>query len=348
MSGISRLKSLIFPTDSSLQIIGKSAFYSTPFPLNTLPSSVRFINDCDSGRATFNNFDYPGREFRFNEGILSLGNNLFMYVGVTKIYLPSSITNLSKGTFYCVGGSLREFIAEGESSAFSVYNKCLYNHDMTQLYNVPPSLEGELLFPSQITTLTHACFLYSKIKEIVIPETVKSIDWQVFWYCYYLRKVTWPTNHLEISHRFYNCPMLSELCIGHSTIRDLAMPDFPIVSIIIRNTTTYIADNAFKSISHLRTITIPSSVVSIGFDAFNGLSQLRRIIILGNPSITNTSFSNTNPSCVICDSSLHEALIENGIHKISFSNCFIPKTCEHLYFGHHFNAFIFVFIVLII
>lgn len=293
------------------------------------------------------------QEFRFNQGLLSIGTRALVYSVIKTVYLPSSLKSINYDSLQFIP-YLKEFVVEGESAALSVFNKCLYNKDMTALYSIPSGYEGKIIFPSNLIIIKKASFCYSNVVELNIPESVTNIETRTFWHCLSLNKILLPSKSIYNEKIFEDIPNLREINIGFQTIPELKFYDshnnntIPIERVIIRNTTKNIADNAFKNITHLKTITIPNSVVSIGVDSFNGLINLRRIIIHGNPSISSTSFSNTNPSCVICDPSLYDILIMNGIHKVSFFNCFKPQTCENLYFSRYLSIYTFVFIIMIL
>lgn len=152
--------------------------------------------------------------------------------------------------------------------------------------------------------------------SIVIPEGVKRIGVQAFTNCSSLKSVTFPNSIIEISNmlgsafagcdslnsinnyttitynsfhgqewydeRFYawynSLPQKEIICVGNNVVgfkgMELVKKD---TSIVIPYGITNIWDEAFKGFNKLISVSIPSSVTSIGKDAFGNCSNLAKI-----------------------------------------------------------------------
>ena len=103
-------------------------------------------------------------------------------------------------------------------------------------------------------------FNNSKIKEIIVSDSVKSIGELAFMGCSNLRKVIIPNTVSNIGWRAF---------CGCSSLRHINIP----------NTITCIEIETFKGCSSLRQIVIPNSVKSIGFCAYGECSSLQYVNI---------------------------------------------------------------------
>ena len=99
----------------------------------------------------------------------------------------------------------------------------------------------------------------SSLKNITLPEGIKSIDYYTFSSCCRLRSITLPQGVTSIGdYAFKECNKLS--------------------SVIIPQRVTSIKQYTFYNCSSLTSITIPNSVTSIGSSAFKGCYRLVEVI----------------------------------------------------------------------
>lgn len=111
--------------------------------------------------------------------------------------------------------------------------------------------------------LSYAQHLYlngAEVKELVIPDGVKTINNRAFISCQGLRTVTIPKSVTNINYRaFYNCDNLN--------------------TVNIEGNGTDIASNAFADCYNLNTLNITGSITSLGEYAFNGCNRLNKVDI---------------------------------------------------------------------
>ena len=130
------------------------------------------------------------------------------------------------------------------------------------------------------------------IKEIVLPDTVKSIGSSAFKSCADLQTVNIPASLAEVGEfAFTNCQNLKELTGGNDVftwkngglIKDgatlLFVPNA--APYVIEDTITEIAPYAFYYNHNIRSVTVPSSVVSVGEGAFGDCTALVKVRIEG-------------------------------------------------------------------
>ena len=143
------------------------------------------------------------------------------------------------------------------------------------------------------------------IKKIVLPSTIKSIGRSAFNSCEDLETLNLPASVVEIDQlAFTNLTKLKEITGSNKTFKWangglikngttlLAVPNAK--SYKIPDTVTEIADYAFYYNKNIKTLTIPSSVKTIGEGAIGDCDSLETLYIQGNnlKNLGNFAFAN--------------------------------------------------------
>ena len=119
----------------------------------------------------------------------------------------------------------------------------------------------EIIIPNSVTSIDEFAFYECEpLTTINIPNSVTTIDISVFYKCESLASINIPNSVTSIGEfAFYGCKFLT--------------------SINIPNSITSIGDSIFKGCSRLTSINIPNSVTSIGNGVFNGCESLTSVTI---------------------------------------------------------------------
>ncbi|EAX96241.1 hypothetical protein TVAG_205270 [Trichomonas vaginalis G3] len=337
------LSRVIFPKQSKLEILGIAAFSGADLVLSySFPSSLMYIkgNILDTG--CFSN--YAGNELRFNEGLVSIGPCACIYANCKYIYLPSSLTTLHPYAFICIP-NLIEIFGSG-SISYSIVEKALLSHDETILYTFPAQINGIYCVPNTVKILSFDCFCYSRLQQIIIPESCIEFKRTPFFHMKSLTYLKIPKSIIKLPSLVINdCPNLRNLTIELENIPSLNYQSVEIIT--LGNETKVIQDYAFASAVNLKSIIIPPSVTMIGVGAFQGLKKLQWVRIYGQPTIGNSAFLNTRISCgVDCYSSLIDPLIASGINSNSFNYCCITHAIQNkACFRNLFDIYAFIFLL---
>ncbi len=242
---------------------------------------------------------------------LTLGNTLFSgCVKLNSVRLSASVADITDVFNKCY--SIKTFSIDEGNANFSMKpgDPVLYNKDQTAYRYIVGLLEGEHVVPEGVTEISSYTFSGQiGITKLVLPKTVqeigeyafsectaletvvfehsadapsqlnlKKVGQRLFNGCTALKNVTLPTNMTEIpNYMFYGCSSLE--------------------SITLHEGITSIGDYAFAS-TGLTSVTIPTTVKSIGADAFSGASTTDRgklsELIFAKDSAGNTALTTIN------------------------------------------------------
>ena len=213
----------------------------------TIPSSINYLNE--------------------NYSVTSIGGSAFTScTGLTSIDIPNSVVSIG----------------------FSAFEGC------TGLQSI--------IIPNSVTIIGDEAFYgCTGLQSINIPNSVMGIGRKVFYGCIGLTSIIFPNSITAIGESaFYGCTGLTSIVIPNS-IMSVASSTFAgcsgLVSIkVAEDNTVYdsrdncnaIIETATNTlIAGCKNTTIPNSVVSIGFGAFNGCTGLQSVNIPNN--VTNIS-----------------------------------------------------------
>ena len=129
-----------------------------------------------------------------------------------------------------------------------------------------------------LQTLGSSAFKGTAITEIAVPQTITTLENNVFSGCQQLQKVTLPATLRTIgSNTFENCTALSEIVVPESvtSIGNYAFSGCQALSsITLPETLTKIGSYAFYNCSALTELTIPSSVEDFGYSTLQNCTSL--------------------------------------------------------------------------
>ncbi len=262
---------------NSVTSVGSSAFTNcSGLTSITIPFSVTAIEYSAFARCSgLTSITIPS-------SVTAIGNNAFEGCsGLTSVNIPSSVTSISNSSFKDCNGLTSVAIP---SSIISIGNSAFYN--CSSLTSVT--------IPSSVTSIQKATFFNcSSLTSVNIPSSVSSIGGQAFRLCSGLTTVSIPSSVTSIGYdAFNNCSGLITVEDGNLNFssRDgilfnkeltelIQCPTSKVGNYSIPSSVTSIGYDAFDGCSGLTAVTIPSSVTSIGEFAFFSCSGLTSVTI---------------------------------------------------------------------
>jgi hypothetical protein len=271
----------------------------------------------------------------FSEDVTTVGDKAFRNCKTLKsITLGNAVTSIGKSAFYNCNKLGNITIAPSIKSIGSdAFISCsnlgiVYIEDIAAWCNIE-------FATSTSNPLYYARNLYvdgEKLTNLIIPESVTSINQYAFMRCSHLKSVTLHDAVISIGpFAFHSCSGLTEITIGNGvesigdmafydcgSLKSVTIPDSvklidvnafyccgSLINVYLGSGVETIGANAFHSCSKLENISIPESVVSIGDEAFRDCSAFTSITIgQGVKSIGARAFSGCDnlESVVMSDS----------------------------------------------
>ncbi len=111
------------------------------------------------------------------EGVTGIGNNAFIYAGVTTMSIPASVTAITSTPFNCTAGTLLSITVHADNLNFSSTDGVLFDKLKTELLLYPGSKAGVLYsIPSTVITLRSCSFAANKyLTSMAFPDTLVTL-----------------------------------------------------------------------------------------------------------------------------------------------------------------------------
>ena len=316
--------------------IGEGAFYdcdgltSVSIP-NSVTSVGNHVFSCCSSLASIvvseGNSNYDSRDGC--NAIIETATNMLM-AGCKNTVIPSSVTNIARGSFYGCDGLTSVTIPNsvtciGEAAFYdcsSLTSVTIGNSVATidyQAFSLCSSLMS-VTIPNSVTTIRseafHGC---TSLVSVTIPSSVTSIGDYAFGYCFNLASMVVSGGNSRYDSRD-GCNAIIETATNRliagckntvipNSVTSIGENAFAgctgLVSVTIPNSVTSIELYAFKDCSALTNIVIPNSVANIGWYVFLGCSNLASVTIpnsvtnIGYGAFDGTSWYNNQPDGVV-------------------------------------------------
>ena len=286
-------------TITSATSISSSAFYNcSSLTSVVIGNSVTSIGsyafeDCSS----LTSIEIP-------DDVTSIGSYAFSYCSsLTGVVIGDSVTSIGNSAFSNCP-SLTRIIVSDDNMEYASQDGVLYNKEKTSILNVPKAITGSVEIPDGIASLSSEFAYHWGLTEIIIPNSVTSIENGAFRGCGRLESIVLPFVGMSSSATKEYQKRFGYI-FGYTTVKVESYADRPVVegatfqymeaidfdydrhyyyyipsslkSITITGNT--IPNNAFYNCNSLTSVIISDSVTSIGNSAFSNCPSLTRIIV---------------------------------------------------------------------
>ncbi len=225
------------------------------------------------------------------QSLVSISNNAFAGCKkLSSITIPNSLVDIGERAFpHC-----KNIIIENSHPVYLVENSSLVHKETKTLHSyIDDCNRISYTISSGIEHIANEAFSHSKLENICIPNTVKTIGEYTFIYCVFLTNIEIPDSVISVGKRaFCNCEVIKSLtlpkgleCIESGTFEFCNCLE----KIYIPNSVTVIEESAFFNCISLNTITLPSNLTKIGHSAFDMCSKLTKIAIPDSTTILEHS-----------------------------------------------------------
>ncbi|MBQ7295293.1 MAG: leucine-rich repeat protein [Clostridia bacterium] len=220
------------------------------------------------------------------EGVKSIGKGAFRNSGITKLTLPSTLTDLEENAFYYCK-KLKTVVLSGKNPALTLDEQgVLYNKDKTELIIFPAkSSVTEYTLPETVKKIWSYAFAYnSTLKSVTVNEGVTEIGEYAFHCCKGMTSLSLPQSLETIgASAFRACTKIESVVVGEKVKR---LPTYTFAYCTrLKNVTLpkgleTISSKVFYQCYAIEEIVIPN-VRSIGYDAFWDLKSLKALYFMG-------------------------------------------------------------------
>jgi hypothetical protein len=281
------LTDIILP--NGLTSIGEGAFKNSSNLRNVnIPSTVTSLGAYAFESAT------SVASVSLPEGLLTIGDGAFAFAtSLSQLVIPTTVTSLGQGaldgasslTSLTLPGNLSQpqdglfsdlsalssIAFNSPSSIYRVEDGVLFNTALTTLYRYPATKAGSTYqIPSSVTTIARGSFKGAQLlTSITIPSTVTTVEYESFKDTVLLGHVTFGASVLDsINFEF-------DGIFGSS-----------VTEVTIASGATAIPEYGFGGAEALQTVRIPSTLTTIGIDAFRNATSLSSVIFAPNSQLT--------------------------------------------------------------
>ena len=305
--GCTGLTSVTLP--NSVDTIGAQAFYNTGLTSITIPENVKYIGNNAFG------VDYS-RSSSLTTVVWNAKNASFYNDGWNNYSPFEGCSNISTVTF---GDSVRVIYDDlFNDIASNITPNVYYGRDIESWINIERQeifqdrgglfrytnynlyinnqLVTNLVIPNTIDTIQDYTFYHcNSIQSVTIPEHIEFIGRYAF-FCPNINSLTWNAINCNLEGQIfgdYNALNITSLVLGDSVqvIPDEAFVVLGITNVNLPASLTTIGASAFLGCVNLASITIPSQVTTIGNHAFAECGNLRSITM--EPTVPPTIYTGT-------------------------------------------------------
>ena len=220
------------------------------------------------------------KSIQISEGITEIDSDfLAEFENCKKLYIPSTV---SKITYGINNYELVSIKVNKNNKYFCSLNDVLYNKSKTKLIKYASGKKGNsFTIPKSVTSIGNGAFAGSKVKKVVIPNSVKNISEYAFSDCSNLETIKLPNGLKSIKKGvFRHCKNLEKINIP-SSVKSIGVETFSecasLKTIKLPNGLKSIKEGVFWCCKNLEKINIPSSVKSIGVGTFSECASLKTI-----------------------------------------------------------------------
>lgn len=171
-------------------------------------------------------------------------------------------------------------------------------YELTKAYRISENIEIPSTYKGKpVSSIGAEAFAFSGVYQVVIPDSVKTINHRAFYYCTNLTSITISSSVKEIGiSAFEGCKRLKSMTFPEKvrSLPQAVLKDcLALTAINFEGNMTSIGEWAFKNCKSLTTINLPDGITEIKQETFKDCISLEELSLpIGLTSIKSAAFQN--------------------------------------------------------
>jgi len=185
-----------------------------------IPASVKKIE----GMALA--WTYNLENLTLHDGLKELNDDL-KYTKIKKLYIPKTVKKIESGLAILGRSEVNkiEYEVDEKNPYFCTIDGSLYSKDKTRLIAVFPIQKEKFIIPNGVQIIERFVFEESCFEQIILPDTLATIEHRCFENCKKLREIILPKSLKFLDFRaFDDCKNLEKITILATTPPELTQP----------------------------------------------------------------------------------------------------------------------------
>lgn len=217
------------------------------------------------------------------DGITEIGDYAFSrFQGVKNVELPASLTRLGKDSFdEC--GMLSAITVESGNRVYSSADGVLFNKSQTELLRYPAGKNaGKYVVPGKVKKIGNSAFRFcERLTQVVLNDNVEEIGENAFWNCNITNVYLGKRLKVVGDSAFGNTGLTSVTLLSRIKWgKDVFDGCSRLTRATVEEGVTAIPDRTFDSCISLTSVSLPSSLLTIGKSAFE-YTGLKKVVLPG-------------------------------------------------------------------
>lgn len=132
---------------------------------------------------------------------------------IEEIKISPNVSEIEPHSFeFCY--NLEKIIVDKRNPAYCSIDGVLFSKDKSCLLFFPQGKKGSYYIPNTTNTIKHGAFTDSKLTDIIIPNSVKYIEYDAFFLCFYIHQITIPHSVVSVGENvFCSCRELKTVTL---------------------------------------------------------------------------------------------------------------------------------------
>lgn len=257
------LSNVILP--SNLEIIPTKCFISCSIKSINIPNKVKII-----GESSFaNNWQLKSVTITDYSDLQKIEAGSFYATIIETIFIPKGVSSLA-GAAFETSKTLRTIVGNPSNPYYSIMDGVLYSFNKSVLVKFPANHSTSFEIPNSVTTIEFCAFIDSLIETVKFPPNLQILNGWSF-ATTRLKSVIIPDSVTFMSNGvFSRCYHLNEITIGSgiSAIPVYAFNIANITSITIPENVISVGAHAFEECPYLKDVILPSKISNLGGSCF--------------------------------------------------------------------------------